>query len=177
MDRLLMEDNGPTDEELEKLIEQLKQLDEQNKKRKKKRPRGLIAIEFGGIYHPNRIVNFLFSLIINISLSYTIISLFRFADYKDIYYFLGFIVSYSVIEYYIRDYLLIKYLQYVIKSFGMIFYFTYMVLLYIMDRWVFVGNFTFKHEYHIVAFLTIFVIVRYIIGVTIRRYMRRQYLR
>lgn len=176
-----MEDNdlekSPSEEELEELIEQLKELNEENQKRKKrKRPRGL-SIEFGGFYHPNRIVNFIFSLIINISLSYTIISIFDFAEYDHLFYFLAFIVVYSFIEWYVRDFITTRYIQYVLKSFGMIFYFAYLGLIFVLDYFVFVGNFTFKHAYHVVAFLTIFVIVRYIIGTTIRRYFRRQLMR
>jgi hypothetical protein len=168
--------DGPSDEELEELIKQLKELEKQNDKRKKRGP-GLLTIEFGGVYHPNRIINFIFSMIINITFSYTIISLFKFANYKTLEYFLLFIVVYSCIEWGLREYIIRNYIQFVIKSFGFIFYFSYLILLYVLDQFVFVGNFTFVHATNIVAFLTIFVIVRYIIGTAIRRYFRRQLLR
>ena len=168
---------GPSEEELEQLIEELKELERENNKRKKRRPRGLLTIEFGGVYHPNRVINFLFALIINITFSYTIISIFKFAEYDHLYYFLIFVVVYSIIEWFIRDYILRRHIQYVIKTFGMIFYFSYLLLIFTLDQLVFVGNFTFKHATNVVAFVTIFVIVRYIIGTTIRRYFRRQLLR
>jgi hypothetical protein len=169
--------DGPSDEELEELIEQLKELEKENGKRKKRRRPGIFTIEFGGVYHPNRIINFLFSMIINITFSYTIISVFRFANYKSIEYFLLFIVVYSCIEWGLRDYIIRNYIQFVIKTFGFVFYFSYLLLLFVLDQMVFIGNFTFVHATNIVAFLTIFVIVRYIIGTAIRRYFRRQLLR
>lgn len=169
---------GPSEEEIEELIKELKELEKERNKNKKKRPRGIIAIEFGGVYHPNRVINFVFSMLINVTLSYVIISLFNFANFETIYYFLGFILTYSIIEWYIRDYITHNHLQYVIKTFGMVFYFTYLLLLYIIDIYVFVNrSFEFKHETQIVAFLTIFVIVRYIMSVSIRRYFRRQIMR
>lgn len=168
----------PSEEELEELLEELKELEKQRQKQKKKRPKGIIAIEFGGVYHPNRAINFIFSMIINITLSYVIISLFQLANFENIYYFIGFIVTYSIVEWFVRDFITQRYLQYIIKTFGMIFYFTYLVLLYFIDIFVFIGrSFEFKHETTIVAFLTIFVIVRYILGVSIRRYFRRQLMR
>lgn len=172
--------DSPTEEELEeleKLLKELKELDEESKKSGKKRRRSLLTIEFGGVYHPNRIVNFLFSLLINISLSYTIISLFNFVEFENLYHYMGFIVTYSVIEWYVRDFITRRYLHLIIKSFGMIFYFSYLTLIFLLDYFVFVGNFTFKHATNVVAFLTIFVIVRYIIGTAIRRHFRRQLMR
>lgn len=171
--------DGPSEEELEELIRQLKELEKEAEEinKKKRKGRGFFTIEFGGVYHPNRIVNFLFSLLINISLSYTIISVFNFADFISIYYFFAFMVIYTSIEWFIRDYIISRYIQYVIKTFGMVFYFSYLILLFMLDQFLFVGNFTFKHETHVVAFLTIFVIVRYIIGTALRRYFRRQLLR
>jgi len=116
-------------------------------------------------------------MLINITLSYTIISIFNFVDFNTIYDFLMFMVVYSIFEWVIRDFIVRKYLQYVIRTFGMIFYFSYLILLFTLDQTVFIGNFTFKHETHIVAFLTIFVIVRYIIGTNLRQHFRKQIMR
>ena len=177
MDQKNKEKYNPSEEELEALIKQLKELEENQKKLKKKKKRNFIAIEFGGVYHPNSIVDFLFSVIINISLAYLVIQLFSFATFDSLLYFIYFIVAYSILESVAKTYITIKFFSYIIKSFGFILYLTYILLLYILDIFVFVGNFTFNHEYHIVAFATIFIIIRYIIGTSIKRYLRRSLMR
>ena len=170
------ENRQPTEEEIDELLQKIKELEEQNKQ-KNKRPRGFFTIEFGGAYHPNMIVNFLFSLIMNISLSYLIINVFDFASYTYVLSFVLFIIVYSIIESIIKEYVIRRHLQLVIRSFGMIFYFSYIVILFVLDRYVFVGTFTFNHEVLMVAFISIFVVVRYFLGTSIRRYFRRQSLR
>jgi hypothetical protein len=169
-------------EELEELIETLKKLEEEQKKqtnnKKPKRPKGMLTIEFGGSYHPNPIVHFLFSLIINISLSYLIVQVFGFAAFDDIYMYLLFISLYTVLEGLARFYITMKFFKYVVQSMGFILYLVYLILFYILDVYVFKGNtFTFNHAYHIVAFVTIFVIVRYFVSVQIKRYLRSRAMR
>jgi hypothetical protein len=171
------EKQSPTEEELEELIKELKKLEEQKKKGSKKKPKGILMIEFGGVYHPNFIVNFLFSMIINITLAYVIISLFQFAYFEDLVDYIYFILAYSVIEWIVREFITRKYLSLIIKSFGMILYFSYIFIAFMLDHYLFNGNVTFHHETQLVAFVTIFVIIRYIIGTSIRRYFRKQVMR
>ena len=177
MDQKNNDKNNPSEEELEALIEQLKELEENQKKLKKKKRRNFISIEFGGVYHPNGIINFLFSVIVNISLAYLVIQTFDFATFDNIYFFIYFIVAYSILEGLVKTYITIKFFAIIIKTFGFILYFSYITLFYILDVFVFVGNFTFHHEYHLVAFATIFIIIRYIIGTSIKRYLRRSLVR
>ena len=56
---------GPSDEELEELMETIKKLEEERKKLggKKKPRRGLMVIELGGVYHTNPILDFIFSVL------------------------------------------------------------------------------------------------------------------
>ena len=70
-------------EELEELIETLKKLEEERSKRENhnnKKP-SILTIEFGGVFHTNIVVNFLFQLIINITLAYLVIQLFQPSTY------------------------------------------------------------------------------------------------
>lgn len=167
------EKRPPSEEELEELMETIKKLEEERKKQQKKRPKGLLVIEFGGVYHLNPIVNFLFSLLINITLALIIVELFGFATYDNAWIFVGFIATYSVIEGIVKHYVTIHYLQYIIKTFGFILYLLYLVIFYVVDQYIFIeGLFDFKQEYYIVSFVTLFVLIRYFIGTSIRRSLR-----
>jgi len=171
------EKKTPTEEEIKELIEELKKIEKHKKQGNRKRPKGILMIEFGGVYHPNMIVNFLFSLLMNVTLGYVVITVFNFAFIRELTDYILFIVLYSVIEWVIREWITRKQLSLIIKSFGMILYFIYIFLMYALDRYVFIGNVTFYHETQIVAFVTIFVLLRYIIGTSIRRYFRKQSMR
>lgn len=166
-------------EELEELIETLKKLEEERKKREDHNGRkpSILTIEFGGVYHTNILVNFLFQLVINISLSYLVIQVFHFAEFKDIYMYLLFIGVYTVIESIIKMYITVKYFKYIIQSMGFILYILYLILFYTLDVFVFKNTFTFTHAYHIVAFVTIFVVFRYFVGTWIKRYLRSKIVR
>lgn len=168
------EKKPPTEEELEELMETIKKLEEERQKQQKKRPRGLLVLEFGGVYHLNPIVNFLFSLLINITLALIVIEIFGFATYENEWIFIGYIATYTVIEGFVKYYVTIRYLQWIIKSFGFILYLLYLIIFYVVDQYIFInGLFDFKHEYFIVAFVTIFVLSRYFIGTSIRRALRK----
>ncbi len=162
--------------ELEELIETLKKLEEEKRKSEKnnKNNRGkMFVIEFGGVFHRNIIINLLFTFVMNVSLSYLIIELFGFAEYSSILTYIAFIALYTLFEGLIKTYMTIKLFKWIIQSMGFILYLVYISLFYVLDIFLFKGNsFTFTHEYHIVAFVTIFVIVRYFVGTNIKRYLR-----
>lgn len=164
----------PTEEELEELMKTIQKLEEEQKKNKKKKPRGFFVIEFGGAYHQNIIVDFLFSLLINLTLSLFLIEVFGLATYESEIVFIAFISIYSLIEAFFKYFITIYFIQYVIKTFGFIFYFIYLTIFYVVDQYIFTEElFNFNHEYFIVAFVSMFVLIRYFIGVNIRRRLRR----
>jgi len=166
-------------EELEELIETLKKLEEERSSREKqnKKKPSIITIEFGGVFHTNIIVNFLFQLVINITLAYCVIQFFHFAEFKDIYMYLLFIGVYTVIENIVKTFITIKFFKYIIQSMGFILYLSYLGIFYVLDVYLFTNTFTFTHAYHIVAFVTIFVVFRYFIGTWIKRYLRSKVMR
>lgn len=173
-----MDDNKnqqpPTEEELKELMETIKKLEEEQKKHKKKRPSGFFVIEFGGAYHTNVIIDFMFSLLINVTLALILIEVFGLATYKNELVFIGFIAVYSVIETFFKYFITIYFIQYVIKTFGFIFFLIYLTIFYVVDQYIFTEElFNFNHEYFIVAFVTMFVLIRYFLGVNIRRRLRR----
>lgn len=167
-------------EELEELIETLKKLEAERKEKEnqnnKNKPK-IVTIEFGGVYHTNIVVNFLFQLVINITLAYLVIQLFHFAEFKDIYMYLLFIGVYTVIESGVKTFITIKFFNYIIQSMGFILYISYLLIFYVLDVYIFTNTFRFTHAYHIVAFVTIFVVFRYFIGTWIKRYLRSKVVR
>ena len=75
-----IEEIVPSEEEkkeLESLLKAIKELEEakkdENGVNKKK---GFIAIEFGGVFHHNLYINFIFTFILNLTLTFILIQLF-----------------------------------------------------------------------------------------------------
>jgi len=165
-------------EEFEKIIEALKELEEVKKSVKsQRRPRNLIAIEFGGVFHRNIYVDFLFNFILNLTVSFIIIEIFDFAKYNDINYVIYFVLSYTLIEMLYKSYLLANHFTLIIKSLGFIFFFGYVFIFYLLDIYIFDHQFTFHNEILLIVFVSLFTIIRYIIGTMIRQNFRNRNLR
>jgi hypothetical protein len=173
-------DNRSKEEELEELREVIKKIEELQKQKgqKPKQPkRPFIALEFGGVFHHNRIINFIFSYILNFTFAYFVIELFDFAEYNDILYVALLMLIYSVLEEIFKTYILIKHFPLIIRSFGTIFFFGYILLFYILDQYVFINTFNFINATLFTFFVIIFTIARYVFGTTLRRYFRRHNMR
>jgi len=163
-------------EELETLLKAIEEL-EKLKLIKKKKPRNLISIEFGGVFHSNKYVNYVFTFILNLTLIYLIIELFSFAEYTNIIYVVVLALVYTLFEAIYRTYVLFNHFSFVIKSLGFIFYIGYVAIFYILDVYVFGDSFSFGDETLLIAFVAIFTLVRYIIGTMLMRYFRNKNLR
>ncbi len=164
--------------ELKEVIRKLEELQEHQKQVPKKRPRRLLlAIEFGGVFHHNRIVNFIFGFILNFTFAYFVIEIFDFAVYNDIINMLALIFVYSVIEEIFRTYILMKHFSLIIKSFGTIFFFGYIIIFFILDQYIFIKTFSFRNGTLLAFFVLIFTLTRYFFGTYLRRYLRKQEMR
>ena len=166
-------------EELESLLkaieelEEMKQREELNPKKSKK----FISIEFGGIFHRNIYINFIFNFILNVSLIYIVIEVFNFAEYTDILVVVILALVYTFFETFYRIYVLYNYFSFVIKSLGFVFYFGYVVIFYLLDVYVFGDVFNFYNETLLVVFVGIFTLIRYIIGSMLIQNFRKRRLR
>jgi hypothetical protein len=173
--------HDPTEEELEELKEVIKKLEELQKKQEKKpgkRPRRpFIAIEFGGVFHHNRLINFWFGFIVNMFFAYFVIELFEFATYNDILYLAGLVLLYSIVEEVFRTYLMMRHFSLIMSSFGTIFYFGYLFIFFALDQYIFVDNFDFINATLLVFFVLIFTILRYVFASYLRRYFRHRNMR
>jgi len=171
-----------SEEDLEELREVIKKLEElqkqQDPSKKKKRPRRpFFAIEFGGVFHHNRIVNFLFNLVLNFTFAYFVIEIFHFATYSDIMNLVLLIVVYSVFEEMYRTYLLTNHFSLIIRSFGTVFFFGYVLIFFLLDQYVFIQPFNFVNGTLLAFFVLIFTIIRYIFSMYVRRYLHKKELR
>ena len=174
------DNHEPSDEELEELKEVIKKLEELQKqdKKPKKRPRKpFIAIEFGGVFHHNRGINFVFGFIMNLFFAYFVIEIFQFARYTDILYLIGLVLIYSVMEEVFRTYVMMRHFPLIMRSFGTIFYFGYLLIFYLLDQYVFVSSFNFINGTLLVFFVLIFTLARYFFGTNLRRYFRHRNMR
>lgn len=173
-------DNTQTEEDLAELREVIKKIEELQKEKdqKPKRPRRpLIAIEFGGVFHRNRIINFGFSYILNFTLAFFVIEIFKFAKYVDIIYMVGLVLVYTMLEEVYRRYILMRHFPLILRSFGTVFYFGYLVIFFVLDQYVFVKTFSFHNGTLLAFFVLIFTIVRYIFGTSLRQYFRKRNMR
>lgn len=171
------EDKKPnhTEEELDELlktIEEIKKKQEENNKNNKKKKRGFFAIEFGGVFHRNYILNFLFSVLLNFTLTYLIIESLDLAEYESLIYLFLFVLLFTVVEAFYRTYIMVKHFSLIIKSFGTIFYFGYVLIVYVLDIYVLAGNFEFKAGVLLMVYITLFTIIRYFVSVFMKRKIR-----
>lgn len=171
----------PTEEELEELKEVIKKLEELHKDQDKKpgkRPRKpFIAIEFGGVFHHNILINFTFGFIVNLFFAYFVIEVFQFARYSDILYLIGVVLTYSILEEMFKTYVMMRHFPIILRSFGTIFYFGYLIIFFLLDQYIFLDSFNFVNATLLVFFVLIFTIARYFFGTTLRRYFRRKNMR
>ena len=144
---------------------------EEKKQSNKKRPR-VFAIEFGGVYHTNAFVNFLFGYLLNTTLAFLLVELTKYASYSSIYSFLGVMLVFSMIEYIFRNYVFLRHFKLIIQSFGTIFFFGYVLIFYLVDQFVFIQSFNFVNGLVEVFFVLIFALLRYGFGLLIRRFIR-----
>lgn len=151
-------------EDLEKLIEQVKEqheLEKQNRKKDNKKPsRNVIRIDLGSKYSSNFWMNIVISYLINFLLMFFINSIFRFFEYDSIYTLLLFVLLYTMFEESYKYYLIKKFLNIVLYSYGMIFFLLNILFLYAMDLYFFANTLSFFNELYPLFFVIILQITR-----------------
>ncbi len=168
-------DDTPSKEELENDLKRvMEEIKRQQQKNKKKGPKQRVfAIEFGGVYHTNQMINFIFGYLLNLTLIFLVIELFNFASYDSLYVLLGVTLVFSVLEALFRVYVFSHHFKWILRTFGTLFYFAYVIIFYAIDRYLFVESFRFVNETLLVFFVLIFALLRYGVGMMIRRYLRQ----
>ena len=100
--------------------------------------------------------------------------MFSFAEYNDIIYVVILALVYTFFESIYKSYILFHHFKIIIKSLGFIFYIGYVAIFYSLDVYVFGDSFNFMDETFLVAFVAIFMLVRYIIGTMLIKYFRKR---
>ena len=159
-------------DDIEELKEVIKKLEKMHQEQQKKPRRRMIAIEFGGVFHHNRIVNFIFTFILTFTIAFFVNEIFNFATYRDIMYLAGLILIFNTVEELFKSYVLIRYFQIILRTFGTVFYFLYVLIFFVLDQYVFVRTFNFVNEIGLPFFVLILASTRYVIGQIIRNYLR-----
>lgn len=173
-------DSPQSEEDLEELREVIKKIEELQKQKQhnpKKPRRPFLAIEFGGVFHHNQLINFTFSFIVNFTLAFFVIEIFNFAKYIDIIYMVGLVLIYTIVEEVYKTYILMRHFPLILRSFGTVFYFGYLVIFFILDQYVFVQSFNFVNGTLLAFFVLIFTICRYLFGTALRQYFRKRNMR
>ena len=164
--------------ELESLLKAIQELEKANKEDLgAKKKKGFIAIEFGGVFHHNVYINFVFNLIFNLTLTFLLIEVFNFATYDNITYIALFVLTYTIIETYYRIYILMNHFQFIVKSLGFIFFFGYVAIFFVLDQYLFIRSIDFINETLFVVFVGLFTIIRYILSTMLRQNFRKRNLR
>lgn len=180
-DENLEVDEEITDEEkenLEELREVMKKLEEMSKNQpQKKQRRGIIAIEFGGVFHHNRIINFVFTYILTFTIAFFVSEIFNFVNYRDIIYFAGAILLFNIFEEILKTFILLRFFNIILRTFGTVFYFIYVLIFYTIDQYIMINSFDFINEVTLAFFVLFLAITRYILGQIIRNFLRYQTMR
>ncbi|MGD9909466.1 MAG: hypothetical protein AB7U79_02545 [Candidatus Izemoplasmatales bacterium] len=150
-------------ENLEKLIEEVKQQQDLEKKKTKqnKAPdKNVIRIDLGSKYSTNIWINFIASFLINFLLMYFINIVFQFFTINSAYTLLIFAASYTIFEETYKYILMKKYLNLVLYSYGLIFYLFNIIFIYLVDLYIFPSAFSFVNEIYPLFFVIALQFVR-----------------
>ena len=161
--------------QLEALLKSIKALEEAKKQKSKKqnKRRNLIAIEFGSIFHRNFIINFLGYFMLNLTVIYTVMTVFSFGRFDDLQAVLLFVLTYTVVETLFRTYILMNHFKVVIRTLGFIFYFGYLTIFYILNVYLFPNSVQIFEDVNLVVGVGMFIVFRYLLTKVFRDLMFR----
>ena len=176
------EEKEPTEDELEKdreqleaLIKSIKAVEEAKREREKRKgKRGMIAIEFGSIFHRNIVLNFMGYFMLNLTIIYTVLVLFDFGAFPGgLTAVVLFVLAYTFVETLFRMYLLLNHFNVVLRTLGFIFYFGYLTIFYLLNMYVFPQSVLIFSDIGLVVFVGMFIVFRYIVTQLIRNMVYR----
>ncbi|MFW5914051.1 MAG: hypothetical protein ACOCSM_03210 [Bacillota bacterium] len=160
--------NEAKKKELEKLLKEMKKIEQKQKKKSPKGPK-MVKIEFGSIFHPNPVVNFIMYYLLNLVVIYSLFEVFSFVEYQDdLTTILFFVVAYTMVETVFRQYLVFNHFRFVLRTFGFIFFFGYLTIFYLLDSYIFT-TIAFVNETLLIIFVGMFIVFRYLLAQIIKQ--------
>jgi hypothetical protein len=161
--------------ELEKLLKQMKEIEKKQKKQSPKGPKGpkMVKIEFGSVFHPNILLNFLMYFLLNLVVIYTLFEVFSFVEYKDnLITILLFVLAYTGLEMLFRQYLVLNHFKFVLRTFGFVFFFGYLSIFYLLDSYLFT-EIRFVNETLLIIYVGMFIVIRYLLAQFVKQLLFR----
>lgn len=153
--------------DIKKLVDASKETDQNKESKKKKR---FVMIKLGGAFHPNFIVNFIITYLVNLVLTIGLFNLLNLGRFPDALWVpIAFVFVYSLTEYVFRELMIANYSKLVLVSFGSIFYLGYVVLFYLVDAWVFFNIQVFNGEPELIIFTGLFMGLRQLASYAVKK--------
>ncbi len=134
------------------------------------RTRPFFVLEFGRILHRNRFINFGLMYSVNLTVMLAVGTFLSVADFGSrLEVFLGFVLSYTLLEALFQRYVIVRHLPLALKTFGLLFFLVYLMLLYGLDTWGWTGVSVFSNETELIVFTASMIVVRFIVISGMRR--------
>lgn len=163
-------------EELEKLIEQVKMQNEEEKKKQNKKPGNekqiVVKINLGMEYSNNVFINLAVSFFVNFLVVLALLSVFDFAYYSHISYIFLIAIILTLYEEIYRRHLTKYFLSLVIFSSGLIFFLMNLLLFYFLDLAIFQSNFYFNSYWDPIVFVMFLHFIRFVLKAIITHLKR-----
>ncbi len=152
-------------EELEKLIDKVKQQNEEEKKKHKQKPKNtIVRINLASVYSNNFWVNTVISFLVNLIVIFAILKIFSsFVTISNDIYIIYVAGIFTGVEEAYKRYLLSKQVKVVIYTSGLIFLFINLLIIYVIDVLIFVNQFSFVNYLYPIVFVVLFQGVRAVI--------------
>ena len=151
-------------EDLEKLIDQVKKQNEEERKKHQKTPRNtVVRINLATVYSTNFWINMVFSVLVNFIVIFGVLKLFNFAEVTNDVNIIFLVLIFTAIEELYKKFLVLKHLKIVIYTSGLIFTFINLLLFYFLDLVLFQEAFSFVNPLYPIAFIVLFQLARAII--------------
>ena len=179
-----MKDKKPKDddirkeiEELEKLIEIVKeQQKEERKAHDKSQPKpstNIVRIDLAQKYSSNRLIHAVVSFLVNFILIYSVILLLSFAEVKNDYFYLLIALMFTLYEEAYKGWMIRHLLRLVIYSSGLIFFLMNVIFFYLVDLLVLGDLFSFNNYLYPMAFVLIFQFIRMVIKIVYHQIIQK----
>ena len=156
--------------QLETLLEAMRLVEEKKSQKKPpKKPKGFISIEFGRSFHSNYVVNFLAYYALNLLVMYSVVTVLNLGEFASLEAVLLFVLLYTLSELLYKTVLIKKSFTLIMRTFGLIFFLGYVLIVVVLDQLVFKESVVFYEAPQLIGFVVVFMIVRYIIAMILRK--------
>ena len=156
-------------EELEKLIEIVREQHKEEKKNQKQvqkqSPTQVIRLDLGAKYSSSHAIHLIVSFLVNFILIYAILRVFHLAEVENDYLFLLIAGGFTLYEEFYRTFLIKRFVKLVIYSSGLIFFLMNVIFFYALDLLVMGDQFDFVTYLYPMLFVLIFQFARMLIKI------------